>query len=147
MVQVAEAAGVSRTAVHKRVRRFRVEGQPGLQDRSSRPKRRRGASRRPGRRTLRLRRGLKRGPHRLAPLVGPSPLDRLRRAAAPSRLVQGIEDAIAKGRGAGAAARRLDNGQQPAIAPPLEEIARVSPPTPSRRRPLDMSGYPSYTHP
>jgi len=31
--QVAEAAGVSRATVYKWLRRFRTEGQPGLQDR------------------------------------------------------------------------------------------------------------------
>jgi transposase InsO family protein len=69
--QVAEAAGVSRATVYKWVRRFRTEGQPGLQDRSSRPKRSpRTLPADQVARILRLRRGLKRGPHRLAPLVG-----------------------------------------------------------------------------
>lgn len=69
--QVAEATGVSRATVYKWVRRFRTEGQPGLQDRSSRPKRSpRALSADQVARILKLRRGLKRGPHRLAPLLG-----------------------------------------------------------------------------
>ncbi len=69
--QVAEAAGVSRATVYKWLRRFRNEGQPGLQDRTSRPKRSpRALSAEQIARILKLRRGLKRGPHRLAPLLG-----------------------------------------------------------------------------
>lgn len=69
--QVAEAAGVSRATVYKWLRRFRTEGQPGLEDRSSRPKRSpRALSAEQIARILKLRRGLKRGPHRLAPLLG-----------------------------------------------------------------------------
>ena len=69
--QVAEAAGVSRATVYKWLRRYRTEGQPGLQDRTSRPKRSpRALSAEQIARILKLRRGLKRGPHRLAPLLG-----------------------------------------------------------------------------
>jgi transposase InsO family protein len=69
--QVAEAAGVSRATVYKWLGRFRTEGQAGLQDRSSRPKRSpRALSAEQIARIVKLRRGLKRGPHRLAPLLG-----------------------------------------------------------------------------
>lgn len=68
---VAEASGVSRATVYKWLRRFRTEGPAGLADRSSRP------SRSPRRmaeadeeRILRLRLGMRRGPNRLAPMVG-----------------------------------------------------------------------------
>jgi transposase InsO family protein len=69
--QVAEAAGVSRATVYKWLRRFRTEGQAGLQDRSSRPKRSpRALTAEQIVRIRKLRRGLKRGPHRLAPVLG-----------------------------------------------------------------------------
>ena len=69
--QVAEAAGVSRATVYKWLHRFRTEGQPGLQDRSSRPKRSpRALTVDQVARIVKLRRGLRRGPHRLAPLLG-----------------------------------------------------------------------------
>src|SRR3989441_4609802 len=69
--QVAEAAGVSRATVYKWLWRYRTEGQPGLQDRTCRPKRSpRALSAEQIARILKLRRGLKRGPHRLAPLLG-----------------------------------------------------------------------------
>lgn len=68
---MAEAAGVSRATVYKWLRRFRSEGTPGLQDRSSRPKRSpRALSAEQIARILKLRRGLKCGPHRPAPLLG-----------------------------------------------------------------------------
>lgn len=68
---VAEASGVSRATVYKWLRRFRTEGPPGLQSRSSRPRRSpRALSAVQVQRILRLRRGLKHGPHRLAPLAG-----------------------------------------------------------------------------
>src|SRR6266511_5353961 len=38
--EAAKAAGVSRATAHKWVRRYRAEGEAGLQDRSSRPRRR-----------------------------------------------------------------------------------------------------------
>jgi transposase InsO family protein len=71
MAKAAEAQGVSRTTVHKWVRRYRAEGEAGLEDRSSRP-------RRSPRRTppelvqaiLAARVERRWGPHRLAPLVG-----------------------------------------------------------------------------
>lgn len=69
--QVAEAAGVSRATVYKWLRRFRTEGAAGLLDRSSRPRRSpRALSAEQVKRILRLRRGLKRGPHRLVGLLG-----------------------------------------------------------------------------
>ena len=69
--RVAEAAGVSRATVYKWTRRFRQEGLAGLQDRSSRPHRSpRALSEGQIHRILRLRRGLKRGPHRLVAVLG-----------------------------------------------------------------------------
>jgi transposase InsO family protein len=67
----AEAQGVSRTTAHKWVRRYRLEGWAGLEDRSSRP-------RHSPRRTtpevvnaiLAARVERRWGPHRLAPLLG-----------------------------------------------------------------------------
>lgn len=68
--RVAEAMGVSRATVYKWIRRFSVEGASGMKDRSSRPQRSPSAlSADQVNRILRLRRGLKRGPHRLAALV------------------------------------------------------------------------------
>ena len=68
--RVAEAVGVSRATVYKWVRRFATEGAAGMQDRSSRPRRSpRALSREQVERILRLRRGLKQGPHRLVPLA------------------------------------------------------------------------------
>src|SRR2546427_11702849 len=68
--QVAEAAGVSRATVYKWLRRFRSEGQPGLQDRSSRPKRSpRALSPEQIARILKLRRG----PHPLVALFSTYP--------------------------------------------------------------------------
>jgi len=71
MAKAAEAQGVSRTTAHKWVRRFRSEGWPGLEDRSSRP-------RRSPRQTppelvgaiLAARVERRWGPHRLGPLLG-----------------------------------------------------------------------------
>ena len=37
--KAAEAQGVSRTTAHKWIRRYRSEGWPGLEDRTSRPRR------------------------------------------------------------------------------------------------------------
>ena len=69
--RVAEAMGVSRATVYKWVRRFDTEGEPGLTDRSSRPRRSpRALSAEQVERILKLRRGLKRGPHRLVALAG-----------------------------------------------------------------------------
>lgn len=73
-VRVAEAAGVSRATVYKWLRRFKREGQAGLNDRSSRP--RRSPHQVPEseeRRILRLRMGMRKGPNRLGPLVGRAP--------------------------------------------------------------------------
>ena len=70
-VRVAEAAGVSRATVYKWVRRFELEGEAGLTDRSSRPHH--SPRRLPDleeRRILRLRMGMRKGPNRLGPLVG-----------------------------------------------------------------------------
>jgi len=69
--RVAEAVGVSRATVYKWLRRFRDEGQSGLLDRSCRPLRSpRALSPDQVHRILRLRKGLKRGPHRLAAVAG-----------------------------------------------------------------------------
>jgi transposase InsO family protein len=69
--QVAEASGISRATVYKWLRRFRTEGSAGLLDRSSRPHRSpRALTPAQVSRILRLRRGLKRGPHRLAGALG-----------------------------------------------------------------------------
>ena len=71
VAQAAEAQGVSRTTAHKWVRRYRAEGWPGLEDRSSRP------LRSPHRTSpeataaiLRARVERRWGPHRLGPLLG-----------------------------------------------------------------------------
>ena len=69
--EAAKAAGVSRATAHKWVRRYRAEGEAGLQDRSSRPRRRPHAL--PPRRVqavLKKRTTLKRGPHHLASVLG-----------------------------------------------------------------------------
>jgi transposase InsO family protein len=67
----AASAGVSRPTVAKWVRRYRQEGLPGLEDRSSRPHRRPHAL--PAskvHRILRARRRTGDGPHRLGPMLG-----------------------------------------------------------------------------
>jgi len=74
MAKAAEAQSVSRTTIHKWVRRYRDEGEAGLEDRSSRP-------RRSPRRTsdelvhaiLAARVERRWGPHRLGPLLGQPP--------------------------------------------------------------------------
>jgi len=71
VARAAEAQGVSRTTAHKWIRRYRTEGWPGLEDRSSRP-------RRSPRRTrpelvqaiLAARVERRWGPHRIGPLLG-----------------------------------------------------------------------------
>lgn len=69
--RVAEAAGVSRASVYKWVRRFQLEGQAGLYDRSSRPLRSpRQVPPQEEQRILKLRMGMRKGPNRLGPLVG-----------------------------------------------------------------------------
>jgi transposase InsO family protein len=70
---VAEQLGVSRATVYKWLRRYRAEGQAGLEDRSARPHRRpRALPEREVRRILIVRRRLRVGPHRLGPLLGHS---------------------------------------------------------------------------
>jgi transposase InsO family protein len=67
----AEMVGVSRATAYKWLRRYRTEGDAGLEDRSSRPRRRpRALSEREVRRILVARRRLRVGPHRLGPLLG-----------------------------------------------------------------------------
>lgn len=67
----AEMLGVSRATAYKWLRRYRAEGVPGLEDRSSRPHRRpRALPERDVRRILLARRRLRVGPHRLGPLLG-----------------------------------------------------------------------------
>ena len=80
--QAAEASGVARATVYKWLRRFRAEGSAGLLDRSSRPRRSpRALSTAQVERILRLRRGLKRGPHRLAGPLGHVAIDDASRVA------------------------------------------------------------------
>jgi transposase InsO family protein len=69
----AEMLGVSRATAYKWLRRYRAEGQAGLEDRSARPHHRpRALSEREVRRILVMRRRLRVGPHRLGPLLGHS---------------------------------------------------------------------------
>jgi transposase InsO family protein len=71
VVSAADAAGVSRATAHKWVRRYREQGEVGLQDRSSAPRRCPHAL--PSRsvhRVLRACRRLGRGPHHLAAVLG-----------------------------------------------------------------------------
>jgi transposase InsO family protein len=69
--RAAEAAGVSRATVYKWVRRYREEGLPGLEDRSSAPFRCRHALPPSSiRRILAARRREGVGPHRLGPMLG-----------------------------------------------------------------------------
>jgi transposase InsO family protein len=68
---VADGAGVSRATVSKWVKRYREEGLPGLEDRSSAPHRCPHAlSPHQVQRILRARRRTGDGPHRLGPLLG-----------------------------------------------------------------------------
>jgi transposase InsO family protein len=71
VARAAEAQGVSRTTAHKWVRRYRAEGWPGLDDRTSRPHR---SPRRTAPATvqaiLQARVERRWGPHRLGPLLG-----------------------------------------------------------------------------
>lgn len=72
-VTAAEMLGVSRATAYKWLRRYREEGQAGLEDRSARPHRRpRALPDREVRRILVARRRLRVGPHRLGPLLGHS---------------------------------------------------------------------------
>ena len=67
----AESVGVSRATAYKWLRRFREEGIPGLEGRSSAPHRRPQAlTEREIERICRARRRLKVGPHRLGPELG-----------------------------------------------------------------------------
>lgn len=67
----ADACGVSRATVYKWLRRYRAEGLPGLQDRSSRPRTCAHALKGPQvQRILRARRHRKVGPHQLAGELG-----------------------------------------------------------------------------
>ena len=71
VAQAAEAQGVSRTTAHKWIARYRAEGWPGLEDRSSRPQH---SPRQtpPGEVAAILAARVDRrwGPHRLGPLTG-----------------------------------------------------------------------------
>jgi transposase InsO family protein len=68
---VAEASGVSRATVYKWLRRFKDEGPEGLVDRSSRPRKSpRQVPEAEELRIVKLRRGMRRGPNRLASIVG-----------------------------------------------------------------------------
>ncbi len=70
VAEAAKAAGVSRATAHKWVRRYRCEGEAGLQDRSSRPRHCPGAlPPRTVKAVLRKRATLKRGPHHLASVL------------------------------------------------------------------------------
>ena len=67
----AETVGVSRATAYKWLRRYRAEGLAGLEDRSSRPRRRpRALTDRSVRRIVLARRRLRVGPDRLGPLLG-----------------------------------------------------------------------------
>lgn len=69
----AEMLGVSRATAYKWLRRYRSEGEAGLEDRSARPLHRpRALPDRDVRRILVMRRRLRIGPHRLGPLLGHS---------------------------------------------------------------------------
>ena len=69
-VRVAEAVGISRATTYKWLARFRTEGQPGLEDRSSRPRRSpRRLSSEQVNRILAARHQQHWGPHRLAPVL------------------------------------------------------------------------------
>lgn len=82
--QAAASAGVSRATAYKWLRRYREQGAEGLENRSTRPLRSpRALSAQWVQRIIKLRRGLKRGPHRLAGVLGIPPstiYDILRRA-------------------------------------------------------------------
>jgi transposase InsO family protein len=71
VAKAAEAQGVSRTTAHKWIARYRVEGWPGLEDRSSRPQNSpRQTPPDEVARILRARVDRRWGPHRLGPLTG-----------------------------------------------------------------------------
>jgi transposase InsO family protein len=71
IAKAAEAQGVSRTTAHKWIARYRTEGWPGLEDRTSRPHRSPRLTPPDEVRTiLRARVDRRWGPHRLGPLTG-----------------------------------------------------------------------------
>jgi len=71
VARAAEAQGVSRTTAHKWIRRYRAEGWPGLEDRSSRPRRSPRLTRPEVVQSILTARVERRwGPHRLGPLLG-----------------------------------------------------------------------------
>ena len=71
VAKAAEAQGVSRTTAHKWIRRYRAEGWPGLEDRSSRPHRSPQLTRPEVVQAILAARVERRwGPHRLGPLLG-----------------------------------------------------------------------------
>ena len=74
VAKAAEAQGVSRTTAHKWITRYRVEGWPGLEDRSSRPHHMpRLTAPDQVEAILRARVERRWGPHRLGPLLGHPP--------------------------------------------------------------------------
>lgn len=74
VAKAAEAQGVSRTTAHKWIKRYRAEGWPGLEDRSSRPHRSpRLTAPDQVEAILRARVERRWGPHRLGPLTGHPP--------------------------------------------------------------------------
>jgi transposase InsO family protein len=89
VAKAAEAQGVSRQTAHKWVTRYRAEGWPGLEDRSSRPHRSPRLTP-PDRVEAILRTRVERrwGPHRIGPLLGipPSTVHRVLARAGYSRL-------------------------------------------------------------
>jgi transposase InsO family protein len=71
VAQAAEAQGVSRTTAHKWIARYRAEGWPGLEDRSSRPRHSPGQTPPDEVAAILAARVDRRwGPHRLGPLTG-----------------------------------------------------------------------------
>ena len=71
IAKAAEAQGVSRTTAHKWLRRYELEGNAGLEDRSSRPRHSpRTTSPEDAREILAARVERRWGPHRLGPLTG-----------------------------------------------------------------------------
>ena len=70
VAKAAEAQGVSRTTAHKRIPRYRTEGWPGLEDRSSRPRRSPRLTPPDGLGDPARQGGPRWGPHRLGPLPG-----------------------------------------------------------------------------
>jgi transposase InsO family protein len=74
VAKAAEAQGVSRTTAHKWISRYRAEGWPGLEDRTSRPRRSpRLTAPEQVEAILRARVERRWGPHRLGPLTGHPP--------------------------------------------------------------------------